>query len=62
MTVKLPNREFTLFLEVANVNKVIRKRCTGRACTLRCHGALRSRGQAVLRPSAVEFLAVTGKV
>lgn len=56
MTAKLPNEEFTLLLAVANVNKIIRKRCTGRACTLRWHsghhGALRSREQA-LRASAV---------
>lgn len=53
---KLPNREFIFFLELANVKKLIRKRCTGRACILKCHsghhGALRSRGQA-LRASAV---------
>lgn len=57
MTVKLPNAEYTLLLEVANVNKVIGKRCTRRACTLRWHsghhGALRSRWQALLRASAV---------
>lgn len=34
-TAKLPNREFTLFLEVANLSKAIRKRCLRGACTLR---------------------------
>lgn len=58
MTVKLLNGRFTLFLEVANVSKVIRKRCTGRACTLRYHilGTMGPRGvggQALLRASAV---------
>lgn len=57
MTVKLPNGGFTLSLEVANLSRVIRKRGSGRACTLRCHhghhGALRSGGQAFLRASSV---------
>lgn len=57
MTVKLLQREFTLFLEKANLRAVSRKRCFRGTCTVRylltTLGALRSEGRAFPRASAV---------
>lgn len=59
MTVQLPNGEFTLFLKVANLSKVIREQCLRGTCTMSCHPgilgilvALRSGGQEFPRASA----------